>query len=88
MDPWWKTTTPRKEVSARRSFNLDEFAIALEQVVAGTPPDDYKKLEQFFSRNLDRTSHDSPTLYQRSTRNTVTKCGFSMPCSWQCRGTE
>ncbi len=66
MDPWYKLVTPRKEVSAGRSFNPDEFAIALELVVAGTAPDD-KEPERFFSRNQDRTFHDSPTLYQRST---------------------
>ena len=49
MDPWYKLVTPRKEVREGRSFNPDEFAIALEQVVAGTAPDDYKKPDQFFS---------------------------------------
>lgn len=50
MEPWYKLVTPRKEVREGRSFNPDEFAIALEQVVAGIAPDDYKKPEQFFSR--------------------------------------
>jgi len=50
MEPWYKVATPRKEVREGRSFNPDEFAIALEQVVAGTAPDDYKKPEQFFAR--------------------------------------
>jgi hypothetical protein len=50
MEPWHKTATPRKEVRQGRSFNPDEFAIALEQVVAGTAPDDYKKPKQFFDR--------------------------------------
>lgn len=50
MEPWYKLVTPRKEVREGRSFNPDEFAIALEQVVAGTAPDDYKKPDQFFSR--------------------------------------
>lgn len=50
MEPWWKLTTPRKEVREGRSFNPDEFAIALEQVVAGTAPEDYQKPEQFFAR--------------------------------------
>ena len=48
MEPWYKMVTPRSEVRKGRSFNPDEFAIALEQVVAGTAPDDYKKPEQFF----------------------------------------
>jgi hypothetical protein len=50
MEPWWKLTTPRKEVREGRSFNPDEFAIALEQVVAGTAPENCQKPEQFFSR--------------------------------------
>jgi len=50
MEPWYKIATPRKEVRAGRSFNPDEFAIHLEQVMGGTAPDDYKKPEQFFAR--------------------------------------
>ena len=51
MDPWYKVVTPRKEVREGRSFNPDEFAIALEQVIDGTAPDDYNNPKQFFSRN-------------------------------------
>ncbi len=50
MEPWYKVATPRKEVREGRSFNPDEFAIALEQVVAGTAPEDYRDPKQFFSR--------------------------------------
>ena len=50
MEPWYKVTTPRKEVREGRSFNPDEFAIALEQVVAGTAPEDYRDPAQFFAR--------------------------------------
>jgi len=50
MDPWYKVVTPRKEVREGRSFNPDEFAIALEQVVAGRAPEDYQDPVQFFSR--------------------------------------
>ena len=50
MDPWYKVVTPRKEVREGRSFSPDEFAIALEQVVAGTAPPDYSDPAQFFSR--------------------------------------
>lgn len=50
MEPWYKVATPRKEVREGRSFNPDEFAIALEQVVAGTAPEDYRIPEQFFAR--------------------------------------
>lgn len=50
LEPWYKTVTPRDEVRKGRSFNPDEFAIALEQVVAGTAPPDYQNPEQFFSR--------------------------------------
>lgn len=50
MEPWHKIVIPRKEVREGRSFNPDEFAIALEQVVAGTAPEDYVDPEKFFSR--------------------------------------
>ncbi len=50
MDPWYKVATPRREVREGRSFNPDEFAIALEQVVAGTAPEDYRDPAQFFAR--------------------------------------
>lgn len=50
MDPWYKVVTPRKEVREGRSFDPAEFAIALEQVVAGTAPTDYRDPEQFFDR--------------------------------------
>jgi len=52
MEPWYKVVTPRKEVRAGRSFNPDEFAIALEQVVAGTAPEDYRDARQFFERTV------------------------------------
>ena len=42
MDPWYKVATLRREVREGRSFSPDEFAIALEQVVAGTAPEDYR----------------------------------------------
>ena len=29
LEPWYKVATPRKEVREGRSFNPDEFAIAL-----------------------------------------------------------
>ena len=50
MDPWYRVVTLREEVREGRSFSPDEFAIALEQVVAGTAPVDYRDPTQFFSR--------------------------------------
>ena len=50
MDPWYRIVTLRKEVREGRSFSPDEFAIALEQVVAETAPVDYRDPAQFFSR--------------------------------------
>lgn len=50
MKPWYKVVTPRAEVMEGRSFNPDEFAIALEQVVDGTAPQDYVDPGLFFSR--------------------------------------
>ena len=49
-DPWYKVVTLRPEVREGRSFSPDEFAIALDQVVAGTAPPDYRDPSQFFSR--------------------------------------
>jgi len=52
MTPWYKAVTPRAEVREGRSFNPDEFAIDLAQVVtdAGTAPADYRDPAQFFAR--------------------------------------
>ena len=50
MEPWYRVVTPRQEVREGRSFSPDEFAIALEQVVAGTAPADYTDPAQFFAR--------------------------------------
>jgi predicted AAA+ superfamily ATPase len=50
MEPWYRVTTPRAEVREGRSFNPDEFAIALEQVVAGKAPADYREPKQFRGR--------------------------------------
>ncbi|MBI2060378.1 MAG: ATP-binding protein [Nitrospirae bacterium] len=50
MEPWYKVATPRREVREGRSFNPDEFAIALEQVVAGNAPEDYQDPTKFFAR--------------------------------------
>ena len=50
VEPWYKSVQPRAEVREGRSFNPDEFAIALEQVAAGNAPDDYKDPIKFFAR--------------------------------------
>ena len=50
LDPWYKIALPREEVREGRSFNPDEFAIALEQVVGGTAPTDYRDPRAFFAR--------------------------------------
>ena len=50
LDPWYRVVTLRKEVREGRSFSPDEFAIALEQVAAGTAPEDYRDPAQFFAR--------------------------------------
>lgn len=76
MDPWYKVATPRKEVREGRSFNPDEFAIALEQVVAGTAPEDYRKPDQFFARTcFTRALRDNSALVLRrlagETQNTA-----------------
>lgn len=50
MEAWYRIATPRKEVREGRSFNPDEFAIHLEQVIARTAPEDYREPKQFFAR--------------------------------------
>jgi Protein of unknown function (DUF499) len=50
VEPWYKVALPRAEVREGRSFNPNEFAIALEQVVAGRGPEDYRDPEKFFAR--------------------------------------
>lgn len=66
MEPWYKVVTPRKEVREGRSFNPDEFAIALEQVVAGTAPEDYCDPRQFFARTCwTRALREHVTLVLR-----------------------
>ena len=50
MEPWYKIVTLRQEVREGRSFSPDEFAIALEQILAKTAPEDYRDPAQFFSR--------------------------------------
>jgi len=50
MEHWYKIATPRKEVREGRSFNPDEFAIHLEQVIGKTAPEDYREPKQFFAR--------------------------------------
>lgn len=50
LEPWYKVVQPRREVRQGRSFHPDEFAIALEQVVAGTAPEDYSDPAAFFAR--------------------------------------
>jgi hypothetical protein len=75
MDPWYKHVTPRREVREGRSFSPDEFAIALEQVVAGTAPDDYIRPEQFFSRTCFTralTEHAAMVLRRLSGETTNT----------------
>ena len=76
MDPWYKVVTPRKEVREGRSFSPDEFAIALEQVVAGSAPPDYCDPTQFFSRTCFTralTEHSGMVLRRLSgtTENTA-----------------
>ncbi len=50
MQSWFHVAQPRREVREGRSFNPDEFAIALEQVTAGRGPEDYRDPVKFFAR--------------------------------------
>ena len=75
MDPWYKVVTPREEVREGRSFNPDEFAIDLAQVVNGTAPRDYRDPVQFFSRTFFTqalTEHTGTVLRRLSGRTEST----------------
>ena len=79
MEPWYKVATPRKEVREGRSFNPDEFAIHLEQVVAGTAPEDYREPEQFFARTcftraLREHAGHGASAARRARRATPRRC--------------
>ena len=52
LTPWYKVVEPMPEVMRGRSFSPDEFAIALERVVAGDAPEDYRDPAQFLSRTV------------------------------------
>jgi hypothetical protein len=51
LKSWHLVVKPREEVRLGRSFNPDEFAIHLEQVIGGSAPDDYKDPVKFFARS-------------------------------------
>ncbi len=50
MQPWFRVVELRREVREGRSFDPSEFAIHLEQVVAGQGPEDYRDPQKFFAR--------------------------------------
>ena len=52
LDPWYRIAIPRDEVRQGRSFNPDEFAIHLEQVVSKRGTEDYRDPAKFFLRNV------------------------------------
>ncbi len=72
MEPWYKIATPRKEVRDGRSFNPDEFAIALEQIVAGTAPEDYRDPAQFLGRKGKTTVELSDEAIKAHRREATT----------------
>src|SRR5207247_7986258 len=51
-----EVVAPSREGRDGRSFSPDEFAIALEQVVAGTAPRDYADPKEFFARTVFTTA--------------------------------
>ncbi|MDQ6877157.1 MAG: DUF499 domain-containing protein [Candidatus Dormibacteraeota bacterium] len=50
MKPWHQVVTPRKDLREGKPLDASEFAIHLQQVKAGTAPDDYIDPERFFQR--------------------------------------
>ena len=71
MEPWYKVATSRKEVREGRSFNPDEFAIALELF----------KAEQERGPDFLRLARFRPSA-RRGARRSVCETR----CSWRCRG--
>jgi hypothetical protein len=100
MEPWYKLATPRAEVREGRSFHPDEFAIALEQVVRGTAPEDYSDPAKFFSRpcftlgswrpsnNAALTFSAWPMPFRRCILRTARKSVSWMLCYWRFRARE
>jgi len=78
MEPWYKVSTPRKEVREGRSFNPDEFAIALEQVVDGTAPEDYKNPSNKGDVG-SKTTCEIYILVPSLKKLALFKCGFWNP---------
>jgi hypothetical protein len=65
-EPWYKIVTPRKEVREGRSFNPDEFAVALECL----------KAEQERGPDFLRLANALSALYPKGARRSVyeTRC--------------
>ena len=73
--PLVQSRNAREEVREGRSFNPDEFAIDLDQVVNGTAPPDYRDPEKFFSRTFFTqalTEHTGTVLRRLSGRTEST----------------
>jgi hypothetical protein len=86
MEPWYKVATPRKEIREGRSFNPDEFAIALEQVVADWGPEDYRDPAQFFARTCFTRAlreHAGMVLRRLSGRTDTTSPVLTLITVWR-----
>src|SRR5690349_25128762 len=87
MEAWYKVATPRKEVREGRSFNPDEFAIALEQVVPGTAPEDYRVPAQFFTRTcFIRALREHAGMALRRLAGKTDNTAPVLPLTTQCGG--
>ena len=87
LDPWYRVAQPREEVREGRSFNPDEFAIALEQVVAGTAPADYRDPEAFWVR-LFFVEEFSPYSWAFLPADASLQCSFRGDSCCRARGTD
>jgi hypothetical protein len=83
VEPRSKLALPRAEVREGRSFNPDEFAIALEQVVAGRGPEDYRDPQKFFARtSFTRALSEHAGMVLRRL------AGQTANLAWQLAGAE
>jgi hypothetical protein len=63
MEPWYKVTTPAKEVREGRSGSPDEFVVAIEQPVPGITVEEYRVSNESLATTFEATS-----FYRKSSK--------------------
>jgi hypothetical protein len=52
LTPWYKVATPREDLRKRAPLDAAQFAVHLDQVVAGEAPPEYSEAERFLERTF------------------------------------